>query len=267
MISGRIAFIRNNITRVCQKIGRNPQEITVVGVTKFATVENIKEAVAAGVTDIGENRVQAAREKFPLLSGLAVRRHMIGHLQTNKVKLALELFDMIQSVDSFPLAEEIQKQAERQARVVDILVQVDCAGEVQKFGVPKDEALALIAKIQELKNINIQGLMTIAPFVDSIVSRGHARGTDAVLAHGVAAATDHGQVAPDRASPDDETVIRACFRDLRLVRDQVNQKFARHERVTMKYLSMGMTHDYLIALEEGANMLRIGTAIFAGKEE
>jgi PLP dependent protein len=232
MISDQIAVIRENIRRVCQKVGRDPEEVTLVGVTKFATVENIKEAVAAGVTDIGENRVQAAREKFFFLpTSPSVRRHMIGHLQTNKVKVALELFDLIQSVDSLLLAEEIQKQAKRLDRMVDILVQVDCSGEMQKFGVPKDEALTLVGEINQLPNIIIRGLMTIAPFVD------------------------------------DEAVIRNCFRDLRVVRDRVNQDFAGAERVMMQYLSMGMSHDYLIALEESANMLRIGAAIFAGKKE
>ena len=232
MIKDRIEMVRENIARICRKIGRDPAEITLVGVTKFATVADIKEAIAAGLKDIGENKVQAAREKFPELEGFApVTRHMIGHLQSNKVKLALELFDFIQSVDSYSVAAEIQKLAEKQGRTVDILLQVDCSGEEQKFGVPKAEAEELLLKICDFSCLRVQGLMTIAPFVE------------------------------------DQAVIRDCFRDLRLLSERLTRARGNQERLQLKYLSMGMTHDYETALEEGANMLRIGTAIFSSGQE
>jgi len=232
MIKTRLDEIRCKIDEVYRKVGRNPSEITLVGVTKFAVIADIKEAVAAGLTDIGENKVQAARDKFPSLVDLPhpVTRHMIGHLQTNKVKAALELFDVIQSVDSLSLAAEIQKQAQKLGRVVDVLVQVDCGGEEQKFGVAPADVLALVEKFGDFPNIYLKGLMTIAPFVE------------------------------------EERIIRKCFRDLRQIRDTISPLLAGRPRVELKFLSMGMTHDYKIALEEGANMLRIGTAIFGEKK-
>jgi PLP dependent protein len=202
--------------------------LTLVGVTKFADVAAINEALAAGLKNIGENKVQQAQEKFSQLSPeYRVTKHFIGHLQTNKVKEALKLFDMIQSVDSLRLAGAIDKEAAKLNRTVDILVQVNTFGEEQKFGVSLPEAPELIRKISEKKNLCLKGLMTIAPFTE------------------------------------DEQIIRKCFRDLKNFFDQISKKFDQSPHVKMKYLSMGMTADYRIALQEGSNMIRVGRRIFS----
>ncbi len=228
MIKQKLDSLRTAIAQICGRCGRDPDEIVLVGVTKFADADRIAEAVRCGLTDIGENKVQVAQGKFPALGELlpAVRKHMIGHLQTNKVKAVLDLFDMIQSVDSLRLAKEIDKEARKRGRKADVLIQVDCAGEEQKFGVPAGEALDLMEQMVGLDYVCINGVMTIAPFVE------------------------------------DEAVIRSCFSAARDIRDRAAQRFARVPQVSMKYLSMGMTHDYALAIQEGANMLRIGTAIF-----
>ena len=249
-IQENISRVREEIVRVCQRIGRDPKEITLVGVTKFAPVEAIQEAINAGITDIAENKVQEGLKKYPLLSfpnasmtktfggdnlGNSFKRHLIGHLQTNKVKDALKIFDLIQSVDSLKLVQEIEKQAlyhygTGQAlklnRRVDILVQVNISGEEQKFGADQEGALRLIADILKLKSIQILGLMTMAPLME------------------------------------DQKIVRDCFKGLRELRDQVQKDFKRNANFEMKYLSMGMSGDFAIALEEGSNMVRVGSAIF-----
>ena len=228
MIREHLASIQKNISLICQRLGRNPAEITLIGVTKYATVEKIKEALTCGLTDVGENKVQEAEKKFPQLDSIApkLRKHMIGHLQTNKAKDALKYFDLIQSVDSLKLAQEIDKQAAKINRVADILVQINTSGEEQKYGAEKTQALSLVDEITSLQHVRILGLMTMAAFTE------------------------------------DKEAVRVSFRALREIRDQVSKKFGGHERVQMKYLSMGMTDDYEIALEEGSNMVRIGRAIF-----
>ena len=258
-IRENILGVREEIARVCQKIGRDPKEITLVAVTKFAPVEAIQEAINSGVTDIAENKVQEGFKKYPLLSfpnaclparqalvgnpdnavlgpptkafggdnlGNSLKRHLIGHLQTNKLKDALKIFDLIQSVDSLKLAEEIEKQAEKLNRRVDILLQVNIAKEEQKFGAEKNETLELVGKIVQLKNIQILGLMTMAPLSE------------------------------------DERIVRECFKGLRELRDQARRDFWGNSHLEMKYLSMGMSGDFKIAIEEGSNMVRIGSAIF-----
>lgn len=224
MIGDNISRILDKITAICQRIGRDPGEIVLVGVTKFADVSQVNEAIQFGLRHIGENKVQEAQKKFSLIkdSDFKVIRHMIGHLQTNKVKHALESFDLIQSVDSLKLVTVLEAQAEKQNKNIDILLQVNTAGEKQKYGCEPVEAIAFVAEIFKLKHICLRGLMTIAPLVQ------------------------------------DEDVVRKCFRDLCMLRDQINKKF----QIQLKYLSMGMTDDYEIALEEGSNMVRIGRAIF-----
>ena len=229
MISARISEIQAKISSVCKRLGRNPSEIILIGVTKFAPTEKIKAAIQAGITHIAENKVQEAQKKFPELKKKypQITCHLIGHLQTNKVKDTLKVCDLIQSVDSLKLAQEIDKQAEKLGRAADILVQVKTSGEEQKFGTDPAEALALVAEIAKLKRIRILGLMTMAPFVD------------------------------------DKNIVRACFKQLREIRDAAAKKFQGLPNVKMQYLSMGMTEDFEIALEEGSNMIRIGRAIFA----
>jgi len=224
MIQDNISGILGKITAICQRIGRDPNEITLVGVTKFADIPKINEAIKSGLEHIGENKVQEAHKKFALLKDpdMKMTRHMIGHLQTNKVKRALDCFDLIQSVDSLKLAIELEAQAAKQNKDIDVLLQVNTAGEEQKFGCEPSAANALVSEIFKLKHVRLRGLMTIAPLVE------------------------------------DKDIVRQCFRDLRILRDQINKKF----QIQLKYLSMGMTDDYEIALEEGSNMVRIGRAIF-----
>lgn len=229
MIQDNIARILSEIDDVCRKNGRDPKDIAFVAVTKFADILKIKEVVAAGVMHIGENKVQEAQKKFPALGvpDIKVTRHMIGHLQTNKVKHALEVFDCIQSVDSLKLAVALDAQAAKIDKDIDILIQVNIAGEQQKFGIAPSEAFTLIDEIIKLKHVHLQGLMAIAPLAQ------------------------------------DKEVTRKCFRALRLLRDQISERYVDDDRVDMKCLSMGMTNDFQIAIEEGANMVRIGRAIFS----
>jgi len=226
MIQDNISGILDKITAVCQRIGRDPGEIILVGVTKFADASKVNEAIQFGLRHIGETKVQEAQRKFASIkdSGFKVTRHMIGHLQTNKVKHALEFFDLIQSVDSLKLASALETQAAKQNKNIDILLQVNTAGEEQKFGCGTSEVVPLIEELIKLRNVHLLGLMTIAPLTQ------------------------------------DAEIVRKCFKDLRLLRDQISGQFT--DDVEMKYLSMGMTDDYEIALEEGSNMIRIGRAIF-----
>lgn len=228
MIKDNILRIQDDISLICRRLGRNPQDVTLVAVTKFATPAAVEEALACGVEHIGENKVQEAKNKFAAVnfSGFKVTRHMIGHLQTNKVKEALKIFDVIQSVDSLHLAQALDKETGKLNRKADILVQVNTSGEKQKSGVGREAALGLIGQIATLKNLRVLGLMTIAPLVE------------------------------------DEKIIRDSFRHLRGLRDKVNNEFKGNASVQMNFLSMGMSHDYKIAIEEGSNMVRIGSAIF-----
>jgi pyridoxal phosphate enzyme (YggS family) len=233
MIKDNIARIKEDISLICRKLGRNPKDIKLVGITKAATPEMVFEAAQNGITDIGENRVQEAEKKFQDLKrsisnsnqNFSVRYHMVGHLQTNKVKSALRIFDLIQSVDSLRLAKEVSRQAEALNKIVDCLIEVNTSREATKFGVKPQDALDLIKEISMLKRIQIKGLMTIA------------------------------------SESNDETEIRPCFRKLSLLKENISKEF-KQPNVQMQYLSMGMTNDYKIALEEGSNMLRIGRAIF-----
>lgn len=195
-------------------------KIILVAVTKNHGVELMREAIDAGATDIGENRVQEAAEKFPQLER-TVTRHLIGHLQTNKVKPAVKLFDMIQSVDSEHLAAALDKAASSIGKVQDVLIQVNAAREVQKSGVLLEDLNALINFVDAAKNLRLRGLMMIAPNL-----------------------------------PDVEE-CRPLFRQMRKLFDELKTS-----REGFDFLSMGMTHDYKIAVEEGANVVRIGTAVF-----
>lgn len=224
MIKEHLARISEEISQVCQKIGKSPQEITLVGVTKFAPSEKIQEAVSAGLKHIAENKVQEADKKFPQFNG--VTKHIIGHLQTNKVKAALKLVDLIQSVDSLKLALEIEKEAGKLEKTADILVQVNTAGEEQKSGIPPSQAISLLENIAGCEHIRVLGLMTMAPFTE------------------------------------DQAIIRKTFSDLKKIFDEAARHFKGHDRISMKHLSMGMTSDFKIAIEEGSNMVRIGSAIF-----
>jgi pyridoxal phosphate enzyme (YggS family) len=229
MIQENILKVGERISLACAKINQNPEQITIVCVSKNRTKEEIKEAIEAGITDIGENRVQEALLKYNELTSKRdnarrIKWHMVGHLQTNKVKDAVKIFDLIQSVDSLHLAEEIDKQAAKINKIQDILIEVKTSPEATKFGLQLEVVIEVIKGITKLKNLNIKGLMTIAPIVDN----------------------------PEKARP--------YFRLLRELGDKINEsRITNHES---RILSMGMTDDFEVAIEEGANMVRLGRAIF-----
>jgi pyridoxal phosphate enzyme (YggS family) len=230
MIKNNVQKVLTDVENVCRQAHRNPQDITVVGVTKMVSLDLIQEAIDAGIRHIAENRVQEAESKFPVLlaKNPHVKSHIIGHLQTNKAKDAIKVCSLIQSVDSLKLAQEIEKQAAKTGQAVDILVQFNTAREEQKFGASPDEPNALIESISGLPHIQIKGLMCMAPYTE------------------------------------DMGIIRKTFADLRVIKDGAKTRFAGHPRMDMGILSMGMSSDYKIAIEEGSTMVRVGSAIFKG---
>ncbi len=222
-IQKNVQAIRERMAAACHRSGRSADEVTLVAVTKTVGAEQVEAVIAAGVTVIGENRVQEATAKKQAVSSEA-SWHLIGHLQTNKVKKALKIFDLIESVDSEHLAEKIQQESEKLQRTVDVFIQVNTSGEQSKFGVAPEHALSLVRSVSKLPNLRLRGLMTIG------------------------------------ALSDDEDRIRSCFRMLRQIREQVVA--LNLPGVSMEHLSMGMTNDFEIAIEEGATLIRIGRALF-----
>jgi len=219
-IAANIKGIIHKIKLAAERVGRKEESVELVAVTKTVDVSKIKEAIRAGIKIIGENRVQEAREKFTDI-GKEIEWHLIGHLQTNKVKYIFDIFSLIHSVDSLLLSEEIQRRAENKGLETDILIEVNLSGEKTKFGILPEKAINFVKDISRFKNINIMGLMTIPPFSES---------------------------------PEDS---RKYFKMLRMLRDDIQK-----EGIEMKELSMGMSNDFEAAVEEGATMVRIGTAIF-----
>lgn len=215
MIKDNIERIRRRIAEVCARIKVDPDKITVICVTKGRPVSQIQEAVNLGLKHIGENRVQEALEKYKEIPG--VKWHMVGHLQSNKVRDAIKIFDLIHSVDSVSLAQEINKQALKINKIQDILLEVKTSPEVRKFGFKPEELAGACEEIIKLENVKIRGLMTIAPEVD------------------------------------DANEARPYFSKLRQLRDQLNPGWL---------LSMGMSGDFEAAIEEGADIIRLGRAIF-----
>jgi len=224
MISENIARIRHRIAEACARAGRDPGEVTLIGVTKTFPAQFIQEAVRAGLQDIGENYVQELLGKRPELGSEAVRWHFIGHLQSNKAKLITGWIHLIHSLDSPGLAAELDKQAKKDGRVQDVLVEVNTTGEVSKFGIPPDRIIDFVRSLATFQNIRIAGLMTIGPFL-----------------------------------PDPEG-SRPMFRQLRELKEKV--ALLVQPNVEMRHLSMGMTGDFEVAIEEGATLVRIGTALF-----
>lgn len=221
-IETRLASVFRRITAAARLSGREPGDITLVTVTKTQPVEAVREAIAAGAAIIGENYIQEARNKFEALTGQQASWHLIGHLQSNKAKYAVRIFDLIHSVDSIKLAGEIDKQAQKAGKIQDILIQVNISGESSKSGVAHEAAMTLIKDMAALPNIRLKGLMTMPPFFN----------------------------APDRARP--------FFADLRRLRDRAEQATG----IALPHLSMGMTGDFEAAIREGATLIRVGTAIF-----
>ncbi|HEY4643773.1 MAG TPA: YggS family pyridoxal phosphate-dependent enzyme [Bacteroidota bacterium] len=223
-ISDNIRAVRQRIDDACRRAGRNPNEVTLIAVTKAFDSTRITEAVREGVCDIGENFVQELLGKREQVLDGNIRWHFIGHVQTNKVKSLVEVVHLIHSVDSYRVAEEVEKRASKVGRTVDVLLEVKTTGEATKYGVPPEEAKALVKKIAPFEHVRIRGLMTIGPF-----------------------------------SPDPEE-SRPCFRKLRELSENIAAQSI--ENVEMTHLSMGMTNDFEVAVEEGATLVRLGTALF-----
>lgn len=217
--------IYRNMAHAAMRAGREPSEAKLIAVTKTVRIDLIRKAVDVGLREFGENRVQEAQEKISYLKSEMLHSgivwHLIGHLQKNKVKAAVGLFDLIHSVDSLELAESIDRQAANISKVQRILVQVKLSGEESKYGVPEDELFSLVGRLSDLKNVKLEGLMTMPPFFDD----------------------------PEKTRP--------YFRKLAKLKEEAEKK-----GYGLAELSMGMSHDFEVAIEEGATMVRVGTALF-----
>lgn len=219
--------VMNRIKQSAVSSGRDPKSVRLVAVSKTIPAETVKKAIDAGANILGENYIQEAKTKFNDLISYPVSWHFIGHLQTNKAKYAVRIFDLIHSVDSFKLALELNKQAGKTGKIQHVLIQVNVAEEASKSGIPIQNTLSLIKEISLLKNIAIKGLMTMPPFFNE----------------------------PEK--------VRPFFKDLRNLRDTIRGEEI--DNVGMEELSMGMTGDFEAAIEEGATLVRIGTAIFGDR--
>lgn len=228
LIVDNLRNIKEQISQAAIRRGRPADEIKLVAVVKNIPTPKILEAIEAGVKNLGESKVQDARKKFEELPK-DITWHFIGHLQTNKVKYIVKFVDLIHSVDSIKLAQEINRQAEKENKVQKVLVQVNVSGEETKFGLPADQLINFLKEAVKLRHIAVKGLMTIAPLVE------------------------------------DPEKIRLIFVGLRELAKKVAQVHIKG--VEMKYLSMGMTNDFRIAIEEGSNLVRIGTGIFKDTED
>ena len=223
MIAENLDEVRNRIDQACERAGRDPKEVTLIAVSKTKPLAMLEEAYAHGARDFGENWVQEIQEKVPLLPE-DIHWHMIGHLQRNKVKYIIDKVSLIHSVDSVRLAEEIEKQAEKHDVDMDILIEVNMAEEETKFGLKKDDVIQMVKECAKLPHIHIKGLMTIAPFVEN---------------------------------PEDN---RQYFKAIRELSVDISRENI--DNVSMGILSMGMTGDFEVAVEEGATLVRVGTGIF-----
>ena len=227
MIAENYRYVEERIQKACERSGRKRSEVTLISVSKTKPVQMIREAMEAGAEFIGENKVQELCEKYGELPG-DLHWHMIGHLQRNKVKYAVDKAELIHSVDSLRLAEEISREAVKKGIQANILIEVNVAEEKSKFGVSVEDTESLVRKAALLPNICIKGLMTIAPYVEN---------------------------------PEENRLI---FRTLKKLAVDIKKKNI--DNVSMDVLSMGMTGDYEVAIEEGATMVRVGTGIFGERD-
>ncbi|TCU71744.1 hypothetical protein EV204_106211 [Tissierella praeacuta] len=222
-IQGNISIIQENIEKALNRAGREGEKVELIAVTKTVDVDRINGAIGTGISDIGENKVQELEKKYDII-GDKVNYHMIGHLQTNKVKNIIGKTKLVHSLDRISLAKELDKRSRSNDIVTDVLIQVNVAEEESKFGLEVDKVLYFIEEILDFKNIKIRGLMTIAPYT-----------TDTML-------------------------LRNVFRTLFNLKENIINR--NYNNLSMDYLSMGMTNDYELAIEEGSNIVRIGSAIF-----
>ncbi|UCC66268.1 MAG: YggS family pyridoxal phosphate-dependent enzyme [Deltaproteobacteria bacterium] len=220
-IKDNLRKVREMIQEAASKVGMDPQGIKLIAVTKTVELEKIREAVSAGATILGENYVQEARKKMEEIGRIGLQWHLIGHLQTNKAKYAVELFELIHSLDSIKLARELDRRATAAGKIVDCLIEVNLSQESSKFGIRKEEVLDLVHEIKVMKNISLKGLMTMPPYFD------------------------------------DPELARPYFISLRKLKEEIEK-----EGIPLPELSMGMSSDFEVAIEEGATMVRVGRAIF-----
>ncbi len=214
----------DKIERAARRAGRDPGKIKLVAVSKTVGVDRIKEAIEAGVSILGENYVQEAQKKIEEI-GKAVSWHFIGHLQSNKAKYAIRLFEMVHSLDSIPLAEELNRRAEKEGRTMNVMIEVNLSGETTKFGTEEEKTFDIARKVLDLKNLSLVGLMTMPPYFDD----------------------------PEQSRP--------FYIRLRELKEKMMQ-----EGIPLKELSMGMSNDFEVAIEEGATYVRVGTAIFGARK-
>jgi pyridoxal phosphate enzyme (YggS family) len=226
-IKQNINNIKERVHTALKTTNREGEEVTIIGVTKTVDIENIQEAVSSGLLNLGENRVQELTKKYDSIKD--AKWHMIGTLQRNKVKYIIDKVELIHSLDSLSLAREINKHAERIQRIMPVLVQINIGNEKTKAGIPSEEALPFIESIFNLKNIKVMGLMTIAPLME------------------------------------DPELVRPYFRTMKQIYDEL--KNVNYPHTDIQYLSMGMSYDFEVAIEEGSNMIRIGTAIFGQRKK
>jgi len=217
--------VMERIERAAQRVGRDPKEVKLVAVSKTVEVDRIKEAIEAGVSIFGENYVQEAQKKIEEI-GRPVAWHFIGHLQSNKAKYAVRLFDMIHSLDSLPLAEELNRRAGQAGRIMKVLIEVNISGETTKFGTDEALVLGIARGILNFRSLSLEGLMTMPPYFDS----------------------------PEMSRP--------YYIKLRELKEKMVK-----EGISLKDLSMGMSNDFEIAIEEGATYVRVGTAIFGERKK
>ncbi len=225
MIAARVAAVRERIARAAARAGRKPEEVTLVAVSKTFPADAVREAFTAGLRDFGENKVQEAEGKAGALGDLhasGLRLHLVGHLQKNKARKAVAIFDMVQSIDELELARDLERHAAEQGKVLQALVQVDLAGEETKFGLAEALLFPTLEKLRAFKSLHVRGLMVLPPFAES----------------------------PETSRP--------FFRRLRDLRDRA----VRESLLLGAELSMGMSHDLEVAVEEGATIVRVGTALF-----
>jgi pyridoxal phosphate enzyme (YggS family) len=225
-IGKRLKNIKDRINESAVRCGRDPKSVRLVAVSKTVPASRVKEAIDAGVDILGENYVQETRSKFNELAAYPISWHFIGHLQTNKAKYAVRLFDLIHSVDSLKLARELDKQAKKVNKVQDILIQINIGKEASKSGADAENALNLVKDVSSLENISVKGLMIMPPFFNN----------------------------PEKERP--------YFSGLRNLRDHIRQTL---KGVDLYELSMGLSNDFEVAIEEGATFVRIGTAIFGDR--
>lgn len=218
-VESNLQIITEKIAKACEKVGRDPEEVTIIAVTKYVTIERAQEALKAGIIHLGENRDQELLKKYEVLGNQPIW-HFIGTLQTRKVKKIIDKVDYIHSLDRLSLAEEIHKRANRK---IPCFVQVNVSGEESKHGLPPEEVLPFIQQLAMYSNIEIVGLMTMAPYIK------------------------------------DEQILRNCFRSLKQLQDEIQNLKLPYAPCTE--LSMGMSNDYEIAVEEGATFVRIGTSL------